>query len=183
MIGNLKTATADQFIRATLGTDVPGNYVAVVSSFDEELRLRDLLWKEIQKIADDGNHVIEEIDYYQARFHHYEVCAFDKESGKSLVQINGGNTKAWYSPEDLEVLINETRDLSAKMEAKLPEGKTGIALYKDLYPDAHYLSLLTTDCVPKNWLVFGVLCDGDYEEEAKEIWVKLKQPFTLRVTL
>ena len=183
MIGNLMTVTVDQFIKGTLKRGVPGNYLAVVSSIDEEFRLRDLLWKEIQKIADDGNHVIEEIDYYQARFHHYEVCAFDKESGKSLVQINGGNTKAWYSPEDLEVLINETRDLSAKMEAKLPEGKTGIALYKDLRPDAHYLSLLTTDCVPKNWLVFGVLCDGDPEVDASEIWSKLKSPFTARVTL
>ena len=182
MIGNLKTVNVDKFIQETLKRGVPGNYLAVVSSFDEELRLRDLLWKEIQKIAEDGNHVIEEIDYYQARFHHYKVCRADIENGKSLVEING-NTEAWYSREDLEALVEETRDLSAKMEAKLPEGKTGIALYKNLRPDAHYLSLLTTDCVPKNWLVFGVLCDGDPEVDASVIWSKLKSPFTARVTL
>ena len=180
MIGNLKTVNVDKFIQETLKRGVPGNYLAVVSSFDEELRLRDLLWKEIQKIAEDGNHVIEEIDYYQARFHHYEVCGADTENN-SLVKING--TEAWYPNELLEKLIEETRDLSAKMEAKLPEGKTGIALYKNLRPDAHYLSLLTTDCVPKNWLVFGVLCDGDPEVDASAIWSKLKSPFTARVTL
>ena len=183
MIENLMTVNVDKFIQGTLKKGVPGNYLAVVSSIDEELRLRDLLWKEIQKIAEDGNHVIEEIDYYQARFHHYEVCGADMENKKSLVKINGGNAKAWYSNEELEALIEETRDLSAKMEAKLPEGKTGIALYKNLRPDAHYLSLLTTDCVPKNWLVFGVLCDGDPEVDASAIWSKLKSPFTARVTL
>ena len=182
MIENLMTVNVDKFIQGTLKRGVPGNYLAVVSSIDEELRLRDLLWEEIQKIAEDGNHVIEEIDYYQARFHHYEVCGADMENKKSLVKINGG-TKAWYSNEELEMLIEETRDIGAKMEAKLPEGKTGIALYKKLRPDAHYLSLLTTDCVPKNWLVFGVLCDGDPEVDASVIWSKLKSPFTARVTL
>lgn len=182
MIGNLMTVTVDQFIKGTLKRGVPGNYLAVVSSIDEEFRLRDLLWKEIQKIAEDGNHVIEEIDYYQARFHKYKVCGADINNKKSLVQINGG-AEAWYSNEELEMLKEETRDISAKMEAKLPEGKTGIALYKDLRPDPHYLSLLTTDCVPKNWLVFGVLCDGDPEVDASEIWSKLKSPFTARVTL
>ena len=80
MIENLMTVNVDKFIQGTLKRGVPGNYLAVVSSIDEELRLRDLLWEEIQKIAEDGNHVIEEIDYYQARFHHYEVCGADMEN-------------------------------------------------------------------------------------------------------
>ena len=146
MFDNLKIATADQFMKATLGTGVPGNYVAVVSEPEEAARLRDLLWEEIQKIAENGDYVIEEINPYV-----------------------------------------DTSDLSSKMEAKLPEGKTGIALYKELRPDNHYLSLLTTGWVPKNWMVLGVLrCDEtskESEEEAKEIWLKLKQPFALKVTL
>ena len=182
MIGNLMTVTVDQFIKGTLKRGVPGSYLAVVSSYDEASRLRALLWEEIQKIAEDGNHVIEEIDYYQARFHQYKVCGADINNKKSLVQINGG-AKAYYSNEELKMLVEETMDISAKMEAKLPEGKTGIALYKDLYPDAHYLSLLTTDCVPKNWLVFGVLCDGDPEEDVSAIWSEVKPLFPMRVTL
>ena len=142
MFDNLKIATVDQFMKGTLGIGTPGNYVAVVSEPEEAARLRDLLWEEIQKIAENGDYVIEEITPYV-----------------------------------------DTSDLSSKMEAKLPEGKTGIALYKDLRPDNHYLSLLTTDCVPKNWLVFGVLCDGDPEVDASAIWSKLKSPFTARVTL
>ena len=91
MIGNLMTVTVDQFIKGTLKRGVPGNYLAVVSSIDEEFRLRDLLWKEIQKIADDGNHVIEEIDYYQARFHKYKVCGAD--INKKALDFCG---KMWY---------------------------------------------------------------------------------------
>ena len=146
MIENLMTVNVDKFIQGTLKKGVPGNYLAVVSSIDEELRLRDLLWEEIQKIAENGDYVIEEINPYV-----------------------------------------DTSDLSSKMEAKLPEGKTGIALYKELRPDNHYLSPLTTGCVPKNWMVLGVLrCDEtskESEKETKEIWLKLKQPFALKVTL
>ena len=142
MIGNLHTATVDQFMKGTLGIGTPGNYVAVVSEPEEAARLRDLLWAEMQRMAENGDYVIEEIN--------------------PLVDSSG---------------------LSSKMEAKLPEGKTGIALYKELRPDARYLSPLCTDCVPKNWMVFGVLCDEGPEEEVSAIWRKLKQPFTIRVTL
>lgn len=142
MIGNLHTATVDQFIKGTLGIGTPGNYLAVVSEPDEAARLRDLLWVEMQKMAENGDYVIEEIN----------------------------------------PLVNSS-DQSSKMEAKLPEGKTGIALYKELCADNHDLSLLKSDCVPKNWMVFDVLCDGGPEEEVSAIWRKLKHPFTIRVTL
>ena len=62
------TVNVDKFIQGTLKRGVPGNYLAVVSTYAEETKLRDLLWKEIQKIAEDGNHVIEEIDYYQGQY-------------------------------------------------------------------------------------------------------------------
>ena len=52
MIGNLHTATVDQFIKGTLGIGTPGNYLAVVSEPDEAARLRDLLWVEMQKMEE-----------------------------------------------------------------------------------------------------------------------------------
>ena len=69
------------------------------------------------------------------------------------------------------------------MEAQLLDGKKGIALYSSLNTDRHYISLLSSDDVPNNWIVLGILCEERPEEEVGEIFRSLKQPITYRVTI